>query len=135
MKEFVDRVLAQAQPTETDPLVAAGDEASLRKALELEPANEQAIVAMASFLVERGAPSDQEEALSLLERIPETAETRRIAALARTGDVPSSRRAAQHASTLSSPGSRATTRRGKSSSTSSRLWIRPTSDERSTAGP
>jgi putative thioredoxin len=90
VKEFVDRVLAQAQPTETELLVAAGDEASLRKALELEPANEQAIVAMASFLVERGAPSDQEEALSLLERIPETAETRRIAALARTGDVPSS---------------------------------------------
>ena len=65
-----------------DRLLAAGDEASLRAALELEPAEERAIVALAELL----ATSDRgEEALALLEKIPETAATRRIAALARTG--------------------------------------------------
>jgi putative thioredoxin len=78
-------------PTEVDRLIAAGDEASLRKALELEPANESAVVALASFLVTGGAgptADDQaarEEALSLLARIPESAATRHLAAQARLG--------------------------------------------------
>jgi putative thioredoxin len=78
-------------PTEVDRLIAAGDEASLRKALELEPANESAVLALASLLVTGGAgPSadDQaarEEALSLLARIPESAATRHLAAQARLG--------------------------------------------------
>jgi putative thioredoxin len=70
-------------PTEVEQLLATGDEASLRRALELEPANEQAVLALASKLVER---SEGSEALGLLARIPETAEVRRIAALARVGD-------------------------------------------------
>ena len=41
------------------------------------------VVALAELLVDRG---DRDEALALLERIPETAETRRVAALARVGD-------------------------------------------------
>jgi putative thioredoxin len=69
-------------PSETDQLVAQGDEASLRKALELEPDHAGAIAGLAELLVERG---ETEEALALLSRIPETPETRRIAALARTG--------------------------------------------------
>jgi putative thioredoxin len=56
-------------PSETDQLVAQGDEASLRKALELEPDHPVAIPALAELLVGRG---DTEEALSLLSRIPET---------------------------------------------------------------
>ncbi|HZN14472.1 MAG TPA: tetratricopeptide repeat protein [Acidimicrobiales bacterium] len=82
VKEFIDR-LAPA-PTEADVLVAAGDEASLRKALELDPAHAEGVVGLAELLVNRG---DSEEALALLARIPETTETRRVAALARTGDV------------------------------------------------
>jgi putative thioredoxin len=70
-------------PSETDRLIARGDEASLRQALELEPANERAVLALASLLVER---SEGDEALALLARIPETPEVRRIAALARVGD-------------------------------------------------
>ena len=46
-----------------------GDEASLRQALELDPANERAIVALAELLVARATTA--EEALELLERIPE----------------------------------------------------------------
>jgi putative thioredoxin len=69
-------------PSETDQLVAQGDEASLRKALELEPDHAGAIVGLAELLVGRG---ETEEALALLARIPETPETRRVAALARVG--------------------------------------------------
>jgi putative thioredoxin len=79
--EFVSR-LSPAE-TETDRLVAAGDEESLRKALADDPDHEAAIIALADLLAERG---DGEEALQLLARIPETADTRRVAAKARLGD-------------------------------------------------
>jgi putative thioredoxin len=80
-------------PSEADQLVAAGDEASLRRALELEPDHPGAIVALAELLVQRevsnpsgeAASAASDEALALLARIPETAETRRVAALARVG--------------------------------------------------
>lgn len=71
-------------PSEADRLVEAGDEASLRRALELEPAHAGAVVGLAELLVARDE-AGAEEALRLLERIPETAETRRVAALARVG--------------------------------------------------
>jgi putative thioredoxin len=73
-------------PSEVDQLVAAGDEASLRRALQLEPANEAAILSLASLLIERGDPPAKEEAVQLLSRLPETAEVRRLLALARVGD-------------------------------------------------
>jgi len=79
--EFVAR-LAPGE-TEADRLVAAGDEESLRKVLADEPDHEGAVVALAELLAERG---DADEALQLLARIPETAETRRVAAKARLGD-------------------------------------------------
>src|SRR5579864_9489454 len=74
-------------PSETDQLVAKGDEASLRQALELEPDHAGAIAGLAELLVQRG---DTDEALALLSRIPETPETRRVAALARMGGAPES---------------------------------------------
>ena len=43
-------------------------------------------MALGELLVERG---DGEEALALLERIPETERTRKVAAAARVGDAPS----------------------------------------------
>ncbi len=76
--EFIGR-LRQA-PSEVDLLVAAGDEASLERALELEPAHAGAVVAMARLRLDRGDP---EGALELLARIPETAESRQLAAEAR----------------------------------------------------
>lgn len=76
--EFVQR-LAPAE-SEADQLVAVGDEASLRKALELEPDHPGAITGLARLLVDRGDP---EGALALLARIPETAEVRSLAAAAR----------------------------------------------------
>jgi putative thioredoxin len=78
VEDFVGRLIAA--PSEADMLAATGDEASLRRALEIEPGHAVAVVALAELLVGRGQP---DEALSLLARIPETGETRRVAALAR----------------------------------------------------
>ena len=80
VRAFVGR-LAPAK-SEADVLVETGDEASLRRALDLDPDHPGAVVALAELLVGRGEP---EEALKLLERVPETSETRRVAALARVG--------------------------------------------------
>ena len=68
--------------SEADQLAAKGDETSLRAALELEPAHEGAVLALAELLADRG---EGDEALAVLARIPESAEWRRIAALARVG--------------------------------------------------
>ena len=75
---FVQR-LAPA-PSEADTLAAVGDEASLRKALELEPDHAGATEALARILVDRG---DAPEALALLQRIPESEAGRALAAEAR----------------------------------------------------
>jgi putative thioredoxin len=53
-------------PSEADGLVAAGDEASLRRALELEPGRADAAVPLAGLLHRRG---DDEEALAILDNV------------------------------------------------------------------
>ena len=85
VREFVDRLLPTEQEDELAKLVAKGDEASLRQVLDVEPGHPEAIVALAELLVGRGDDDGQAEALALLERIPESTETRRVAALARVG--------------------------------------------------
>jgi putative thioredoxin len=84
VRAFVERLLPSEEENEIAALVAAGDEASLRRALELEADHEPAILALAELLISADQP---DEALELLGRIPETAATRRVAALARAGDV------------------------------------------------
>jgi len=83
VKEFVERLAPSMSPA--DRLVAVGSEDALRAALDLDPGHEGAVVALAELLVGRGAEGDVDEALALLARIPESAETRRVAALARVG--------------------------------------------------
>jgi putative thioredoxin len=63
----VDRFLDSLLPSEADALVAKGDEASLRRAVELEPARADAAVPLARLLHARG---DDDEALALLQRVP-----------------------------------------------------------------
>lgn len=85
VEEFVRRVLPTVEETEIDRLLAIGDEASLRAALEIERDHHDAVVALAELLTADGRT---DEALELLARIPETAEVRRVAALARQGGQP-----------------------------------------------
>src|SRR3954452_7573359 len=76
VRKFVESVLPTEDEEKLAALIAAGDEASLRAALDIEPGNEQAVVGLAELLVQQG---NNDEALALLERIPENAETRRVA--------------------------------------------------------
>lgn len=85
VREFVSRLLPSAQEDAVAQLLARGDEESLRMILQAEPANEDAIVALAELLIDQG---DNDEALALLGRIPESDRTRPVAARARVGDQP-----------------------------------------------
>ncbi len=76
--EFVQRLAPV--PTEADTLTAAGDEASLRRALELEPDHPAAILSLARLLIDQGEAAD---ALALLNRLPESEASRALAAEAR----------------------------------------------------
>lgn len=82
VREFIGRLLPSPEELEIASLLEAGDEASLRTVLSRVSDHHVAVPALAELLVARG---DNDEALQLLARIPETAEARRIAALARTG--------------------------------------------------
>jgi putative thioredoxin len=61
--QFLDRLL----PSEADGLVAQGDEASLRRAVELEPTRADAAVPLARLLLAGG---EVDEALAVLVRVP-----------------------------------------------------------------
>lgn len=81
---FVEGLLPTAEEGEVASLLALGDIASLRLALELDPGNEEVTLALASAFVDDDRP---DEALELLARIPESNASRQIAARARTGEV------------------------------------------------
>jgi putative thioredoxin len=83
LEDFVRRLVPSEEESQIDLFVAAGDELSLRSALELQTDHAEAVLALAELLV---LDDRIEEGLSLLERIPESAESRRIAAAARTSD-------------------------------------------------
>jgi putative thioredoxin len=75
---FVEKLLPAL--SEADTLAAAGDEVSLRRALELEAGHQQATEGLARILIDRGEAA---EALAVLARVPETAAVRSLAAEAR----------------------------------------------------
>ena len=83
VREFVARLGPVQSPA--DALTAAGDEASLRQALELEPGHIGATLALAALLIGK---DDAEGALALLAKVPETAEVRHMKARARNPDLP-----------------------------------------------
>src|ERR1700733_12963274 len=68
---FVQKLLPAL--SEADVLVAAGDEPSLRRALELEAGHQGATEALARILIDRGEGA---EALAQLARVPETPRAR-----------------------------------------------------------
>lgn len=88
-EHVVEEFVANLRPSESErtvaSLLAEGTEGAYRAALELEPANEDAIVGLAEMLVARG---EAEQALGFLARIPENDRTRRVAAAARVSTQP-----------------------------------------------
>ena len=83
VREFVQRFVPTPEMSEVERLIEAGDEASLRAALEIESDNLDAVGALASLLIDDGRGA---EAMALLERVPDTPEVRRLMALARVLD-------------------------------------------------
>jgi len=81
IREFASRLVRA--PSETDLLVEAGDEESLRRALDLEPDHIEGVTRLAELLIDSGRA---EEALALLERVPESQDTRHLAARARLAE-------------------------------------------------
>jgi len=90
VEAWVAQLAPSAEQSEVAQLLDAGDEASLRQALELEPDNGQVITGLAALLIDGGTNEGKAEALELLARIPETDATRHLAAQARSAnpDVP-----------------------------------------------
>mgnify|MGYP000877870497 CR=1 FL=1 len=80
VQEFVGGLLPTEGELTLAALLAEGTEGAFRKALEIEPGNEDAIVGLAELLIERG---ENEQALQFLARIPETERSRHTAAKAR----------------------------------------------------
>lgn len=92
IQAFVDRLLANSANSEdsTDSqesivanLLAKGDEASLLEILQADPGHPEAVVLLANLWIESGR---SDEALELLSRIPENAETIKLTELARRGN-------------------------------------------------
>ena len=79
VERFFDRVV----PSEADALAQADDEASLRRALELEPHRADAATKLARILLARGA---RDEALALVEPIPGDFQAQGVAARIRLED-------------------------------------------------
>ncbi len=78
---FFDKLV----PSEADALAGAGDEASLRRALELEPGRADASIALAGLLIAR---SERDEALALLGRVRGSFRADGLAARLRLAAVP-----------------------------------------------
>ena len=85
VNEFVNRLLPEVIAVDVKALLAKGDEASLRQALEAEPANEAVVIALAELLVAR---NDCSAALEILKTVPETERVRVAVAAARAAFVP-----------------------------------------------
>ena len=82
VREFVSALEPTEEDLEIARLLKVGDEESFEQVLELEPGYPAAIVGLAELYIADDRPDD---ALAILQKIPESPETRRVAALARMG--------------------------------------------------
>lgn len=80
VEAFFDRLV----PSEADQLAAAGDEASLRRAVELEPGRADAVVPLAKLLLARG---ETDEAAALLGNVSGSFQADGLAARIRLQDA------------------------------------------------
>src|SRR5262249_14410348 len=79
----VERFFDGLVPNEAEALIAAGDEASLRRALEIDPSRVDAKVALAELLYARG---ERDEAQRLVENAPGNFRAEGLAARIRLED-------------------------------------------------
>ncbi|MEZ5380602.1 MAG: tetratricopeptide repeat protein [Microthrixaceae bacterium] len=86
--EFVHELLPPDVTEQADSLVAQGDEASLRAALELDPVHAGARTALAKVMVGDGRI---DEGLALIEGLPDSLEVAHIRAVAAQGGAVSTR--------------------------------------------
>ena len=85
VREFVQKLAPGEEQSEVERLLEVGDVPSLNQAYALEPDNPDVLTAFAAKLIEDG---DTDQGLALLDKIPESPETRRLRAIARTGGDP-----------------------------------------------
>ena len=85
VEQFIKNLLPEQVVVDVKALLAKGDEASLRQALEAEPTNESVVVALADLLTAR---KDCSAALELLKTVPETERVRTSIAAARAAFGP-----------------------------------------------
>ncbi|MFV1990326.1 MAG: thioredoxin domain-containing protein [Acidimicrobiales bacterium] len=83
LRDFVQRLVPSEQERAISALLELGDEQSLRSVIDLDPGHVLGTLALVELLLDADG---QEEALKLLARLPESAETRRLGARARQGE-------------------------------------------------
>jgi putative thioredoxin len=89
IREFVNNLIAGEMQAELAALAAAGDEASLRRALEIDPTFKPAAMALAQMLLTAGQAT---EALAVLEPVPDDDEVTMLADAVRASALPSDER-------------------------------------------
>ena len=82
VREFVEKLAPTEEQNEVERLLEIGDVESLNAAYALAPDNPDVLTALAGKLIEE---RQVDQGLALLDKIPESAETRRLRAVARTG--------------------------------------------------
>ncbi len=90
IRAFVNKLIADEVGSEVDQLVAAGDEASLRRAVEIDPQSKLAAVSLAVLLVQTDRAA---EALEVLAPFPEDEDIAPVAEAARNAALPTGERA------------------------------------------
>lgn len=90
IRAFVNKLIADEVGSEVDQLVRAGDEASLRRAVEIDPQSKLAALSLAVLLIQTDRAS---EALEVLAPFPEDEDVAPIAEAARNAALPTGERA------------------------------------------
>lgn len=89
IREFVTALIKDETTEELAALTAAGDEASLRRAVEIDPAYKPAAMALAQLLISQGLAAEAVEALA---GVPVDDDTEALIEAARSGALPSAER-------------------------------------------
>ena len=89
IREFVNGLISGQIDDELMALVRAGDEASLRQALQVDESHKPAAMALARLLIDDGKAS---EAVKILAPLPDDDDTRELVEAAQSGALPTGER-------------------------------------------